>query len=291
MRTLVEEGPAPEPVRRAIARYGTIGDDGAVVMSSVAFASLCRDCGLIDERLASFVNIIFARVTRPEFVMDTAKFMTALALIAKRRECVVNDVHAALTGALDQLPEPLSAPHLREEAQNGFENEPHVTIEEALASGDTVLLKGQWLLGHCRSGRILPRRRDLPEDAVWPVDRSLKMVNNSDRRRSTPGGAVIVAVSCFWLALEHPDPQGQHLRALGQGIQDYLGNGGTATKDVAVFWDYACLAQEEQSESVSQKVELERGLARRALWHTSPMVEVWILVEDAPGVSACVKGG
>ena len=41
------------------------------------------------------------------------------------------------------------------------------SIQKALEGGDTVLLKGSWLVELSKSGGTLPRRQDLPPEAVW----------------------------------------------------------------------------------------------------------------------------
>lgn len=174
-----DEATVPEPVRRALARYSTVWHEGAPQMGSQDFAGLCKDCGLIDEKLASHVNLIFARVTRPGFVMDAAQLVTALALIAKRKGCPVSEVHAALAGVCDSTSEFALALGHCEELLNLSENERHLnldSIEDRLTSGDAVLLKGRWLLELCDSRGVLPHRQDLSERAIWSPNLIMKMV-------------------------------------------------------------------------------------------------------------------
>mmetsp|Transcript_30114 Transcript_30114/g.64103 ORF Transcript_30114/g.64103 Transcript_30114/m.64103 type:complete len:374 (-) Transcript_30114:136-1257(-) len=276
------------------ARYGIVGHDGTSQMSSDAFASLCKDCGLADERLSSHINLIFARVTRPGFVMNASQLVTALAHIAKRKGCSVSEVHEALrTCVVKLLPVPSPAPGASEQLPGSFEIEKHASfasIEGALTSGEAVLLKGRWLLELCHRGGTLPARRDLPQKAAWSPDIILNMAGNYLKCCTQAKAAVIASVSCFWLSFKHPDPDGQHLRALCQSIQTRLDNGGKARRhidEIAIFWDYACLQEGEQS--VSAEEDLNRSMARRNIWLMNPNVEVWLVSEESPGVSACSK--
>merc|ERR1711879_38036 len=204
------------------------------------------------------------------------------ALIAKRKACRVSIVHAAFTRVCDLLSElgPLAHDPCEEDLPVSARQVTLDSMEEALKSGDTVLLKGRWLVEFCKSGGVLPFRQDIPEVATWPPNVIMKNVRSKTRR------SVIGAVSYCWLTPEHPDPQGVQLRALCQSIQQRLETM-RAIDDIALFWDYACLSRAEQT--TTQREELERSLKKKNLWFEQPEVEVWIITEDSPGVFACVK--
>eukprot|EP00930_Biecheleria_cincta_P030718 TRINITY_DN21290_c0_g1_i1.p1 TRINITY_DN21290_c0_g1~~TRINITY_DN21290_c0_g1_i1.p1 ORF type:complete len:364 (-),score=44.59 TRINITY_DN21290_c0_g1_i1:372-1463(-) len=279
---------AREDAKEALARYGTAGRDGTLQMSSQEFSSLCKDCGFLDDRLASHVNLIFARATRPGFVMDAEQLVVALSLIAKRKGCSESVIHEALSDHLGDLPPHISA-RVPAAPNAGMQIEERATLDsfrEVLTSRDAVLLKGGWLLELCSSGGILPARCELPEAAAWSADVIDTWKNYIDRRANAKKTSV-AAVSCFWLTLGHPDPEGQHLRALCQSIRQRLGHTGRKgnsqprADDIAIFWDYACLRPDPSGH------DLERSLERREMWLRHPDVEVWILSEDSPGTSIC----
>ena len=74
------------------------------------------------------------------------------------------------------------------------------TVWEALASKDTVLLRGSWLRELGDTGQVLPRRQDLPQRGAWePLELQRAVVT----RRVAIG-----AVSYCWLTWQHPDPSG-----------------------------------------------------------------------------------
>lgn len=265
-----------------------------------SLSGLCKDCSLVDGSMASHANIIFARVTRPEFVMDAAQLSTALALVAKRKGSPVSDVHSALDSLCDLLPDTAEQaffPEPCEEPMDRPEDKHQLTlscIEEALTSGEAVLLQAHWLLELGKNGGVLPKRRDLPEKATWPPELIMKMVNEQKSRQSKAAGALIVAVSCFWQTLEHPDPHGRQLQALCHTLERRLGNNRKNDRlvaDIAIFWDFASLSQERgtRKDKTVPAEELERSLNRRAMWYTHPNIEVWMVSEDSPDVFSCHK--
>lgn len=283
-----------EDAKEALARYGTRGRDGALQMRSEEFSRLCKDCGFMDDRMASHVNLIFARATRPGFVMDGEQLVVALSLIAKRKGCSESVIHEALSDHLSDLPPHIAAriPAVPEAEMQLMKSEERFAVDsfrEALSSKDVVLIKGRWLLELRSNGGILPARCKLPDAAAWSVNVIDTWKNYVNRRPNTKK-TLVAAVSCFWLDLTHPDPQGQHLQALCQSIQQCLGHTGSkkhlapAVDDVAIFWDYACLRQDP-----SQRDDLEHSMERREMWLRHPDVEVWMLSEDSPGTSVCDK--
>eukprot|EP00928_Gymnodinium_smaydae_P091215 TRINITY_DN74924_c0_g1_i1.p1 TRINITY_DN74924_c0_g1~~TRINITY_DN74924_c0_g1_i1.p1 ORF type:complete len:417 (+),score=75.42 TRINITY_DN74924_c0_g1_i1:122-1372(+) len=302
---------ASEVCRRAVASYGARCPDGTVKMASQGFSSLCNDCGIVDERLASHVNLIFARTTRPAFQMDAQQLASALELVSKRSGRSLPELYEAVGrcagNAFTDFPGADAGMDLARRCQLAVAPRPVMpdaslealevtagagvatldSIFDALSDGDVVLLRGRWLLELFKLGSTLPHRQDLPAKASWPLETLRKLLLPVREGRSESAKVVLAAVSCFWLAAEHPDPRGQHLQALCHYIGKRLDPKRQSAEDVAVFWDYACSPQEDQS--LSQRLQLERALERRSLWYTHPKVEVWILTEDSPGVSTCVK--
>ena len=74
------------------------------------------------------------------------------------------------------------------------------TVWEALASKDTVLLRGSWLRELGDTGQVLPRRQELPPGVSWePLELQQAVVTRH---------VAIGAVSYCWLTWQHPDPNG-----------------------------------------------------------------------------------
>eukprot|EP00933_Yihiella_yeosuensis_P028415 TRINITY_DN22228_c0_g1_i2.p1 TRINITY_DN22228_c0_g1~~TRINITY_DN22228_c0_g1_i2.p1 ORF type:complete len:434 (-),score=81.89 TRINITY_DN22228_c0_g1_i2:118-1323(-) len=307
----------PEILHSVMAFYGTASADvieRRLQMSSDAFTSLCRDSGLIDEKLATHVNLIFARVTRPEFVMNSEQLATALVLIAKRKGCPMEDVSEALnhvvlrrsnggsdSAALSIINADMVSDEFFQACQrnqredqmgasaSGSTSADQLSLLEAELSTDrgAVLLKTQYLLQLSQSGGVLPRRCDLPAKAIWKPQELMRRGSKKERLNSR--NVVLAAVSCFWQSIEHPDPKGQQLKALCQFIERRLEKRQVVNKpveEIAIFWDYASLNQEDKN--VSQRA-LELGLMKRDLWFSNPHVEVWILNEDSPDTFSCSK--
>ncbi|CAK0799194.1 unnamed protein product [Prorocentrum cordatum] len=92
------------------------------------------------------------------------------------------------------------------------------SIRKALEGGDPVLLKGSWLAALGRSGGKLPRRQDLPPEAVWDPEALMPRVHDSawwnDSCFAIRDGVGLVGILYCWEAPEHPDPRGEQLRLL-----------------------------------------------------------------------------
>mmetsp|Transcript_85337 Transcript_85337/g.198403 ORF Transcript_85337/g.198403 Transcript_85337/m.198403 type:complete len:646 (+) Transcript_85337:57-1994(+) len=92
------------------------------------------------------------------------------------------------------------------------------SILRALESKDVILLKGSWLAAFAeQTGAVLPRRQELPSEAIWEVSDLFR--TGSDGKRVL--ARKLVAVSYCWLDPAHPDPQGQQLQMLGS-VADQL---------------------------------------------------------------------
>jgi len=144
-------------------------------------------------------------------------------------------------------------------------------IEMALQEGDTILIKGSWLLRQCATGRPLPKRQELPPEAAWAPDELIPKVQS--------GTVKIVAISYCWLTALHPDPDGNQLRKIGRVIEQQL----QRTKyeddykidDLAMFWDWLSLYQKPRSDA--EDTIFKRALPNMGLWYAHQMVIKWLL--------------
>jgi len=140
------------------------------------------------------------------------------------------------------------------------------SLRHNLCEGHVRLLRASYLLElHNHGGRI-QRRQDLPERAFWePLEALAELAKpddfGSDTAAISAGGDsnsdyLNDEVSCFapflfafsyrWLTLHHPDPDGYHLALLAPlllGPALALRRERGLEKDLAVFWDFACLMQ------------------------------------------------
>lgn len=305
-----QQAPAYDAVQQAMSRFAPSGR-----MTGQAFERLCLDAGLEDDRFShSQINLIFARAARPQFAMDNSQLETALGLIAKRKGVPIEDIHASLKTACATAPKAsLSLDPLHDLMDLSSLDDDQVQldsldiIEDTLRCGEAVLLKGTWLLELGRREGVLPRRSELPSCAIWAPEAIMELVRNAHTRNAAKSeAAVIVAISCMWHDVSHPDPQGEMLQALCACIQKRLTTSSKkqrAIVDVGVFWDYSCLSQEVKTSAQqddfsrlphrqqieAQKAELERSLKRREIWHQHSKVETWIITEESPGIFVCIK--
>jgi len=141
-------------------------------------------------------------------------------------------------------------------------------IRSVLEAGDVVLIKGSWLVQMHQSKSALPRRQDLPSEAV--CDPEMVLISP------------IVAVSHTWTTPQHPDPKGEKLSALGGVAEQWMKSRESASKgDFAIFLDWCSLYQEPRS--LAEKASFDRGLRHAALWFAHRESHVWLL--PAPGTS------
>merc|ERR1740123_1368351 len=127
------------------------------------------------------------------------------------------------------------------------------SIEDALETGDTVLIKGTFLLDLCaRKGNltrfdgILPRRQDLPKEAFWEPSEIMKLARKQKAEFQLGLGRTIVALSFCWLTPEHPDPKGEQLATLCKVIRLCLKRfREQGIPDIAIFLDWCSLFQSQ----------------------------------------------
>jgi len=150
------------------------------------------------------------------------------------------------------------------------------------AEPSAVLVKGSWLAELAERGGRLPRRQDLPPEAVWDPEelRSDAERYEAEARQRRPHK--VVAVSHCWLRPEHPDPLGAQLGTLAQLIRRRTRDLGPGV-DLAVFIDYCSLFQEPRSEG--EAAAFAEGLRTASLWFTHERTEKWLLTHTPDSCS------
>ena len=114
------------------------------------------------------------------------------------------------------------------------------SIWQALMTGHVRLVKMTWLIKSSKSGKILARRQELPEEAFISVE-ELKMMfgdGNSD------GVLPIIAISFCWLTPAHPDPEGKQLAIVAAKLeQEQRKYGSFGFAEMGLFWDWLSMYQ------------------------------------------------
>lgn len=131
-----------------------------------------------------------------------------------------------------------------------------------------MLVRGSWLVQWQRTRGVLPRRQELPPEAICDV----AMVKSSP----------ILAISYCWRSAEHPDPQGDQVRILSGVLAQWIAGRGDGPRgwDVAVFMDWCSLYQEPRS--VEEQASYERSLVHMDLWYAHERTCVWLLTKQPP---------
>ena len=116
---------------------------------------------------------------------------------------------------------------------------------KALESGDVQLISKAWLMGLGREGKPLPRRQDLPKEALVTaadVKAWMAAVPGYIRAKVLP----IIAISYCWLDPEHPDAEGKQVRMVAEQLEKHFEDfqGERYFPDYGVFWDWASIYQE-----------------------------------------------
>mmetsp|Transcript_14565 Transcript_14565/g.41740 ORF Transcript_14565/g.41740 Transcript_14565/m.41740 type:complete len:802 (-) Transcript_14565:92-2497(-) len=147
----------------------------------------------------------------------------------------------------------------------------HASIKSALEDRDTVLVRGDWVLGLAIGGGKLPRRQELPEGATVPPSR----LTSQDK---------IVAISCRWLTKEHPDPDGVQLQTVGRVLWHFTKYWEGA--NVAIFIDWCSLYQEPRS--MSEKAAFQRSLRNIHMWYAHQDISLWMITgtSDRPDATS-----
>jgi Ca2+-binding EF-hand superfamily protein len=139
-----------------------------------------------------------------------------------------------------------------------------------------VLVKGSWLQELAESEEaMLPRRQDLPADAIWdPVE----LQNLVEAKR-----AEIVAVSWCWLSPNHPDPEGMQLAHIAEIIEQRLDCDTCPIDDIGFFLDWCSLHQEPRN--TREAHSFQKGLQMTSLWFAHAQTFVWMLRSVPEGVT------
>ncbi|CAE7501164.1 P4HTM, partial [Symbiodinium pilosum] len=136
-----------------------------------------------------------------------------------------------------------------------------------------VLIRGSWLAKLAKEGGRLPRRQELPPEAIWDCDELERDAEEFDKGRHRLATRV-VAISYCWLRCEHPDPCGTQLAAAGalaSSCLEELGDG----VDLAIFLDYCSLFQEPRTEMENEV--FQESLQHVAIWYAHKKTQVWVL--------------
>lgn len=141
-----------------------------------------------------------------------------------------------------------------------------------------VLLRGRWLCQLAQQpGARLPRRQDLPAEAVWEHDELQLDSEQYDAGRHLPPTKV-VAISYCWHRLEHPDPEGVQLQAIAALTRSALEDLGSAV-DLAIFWDFCSLFQEPFLSALEEEA-FQESLKHVAIWYAHKRTQVWVLTAN-----------
>jgi len=153
------------------------------------------------------------------------------------------------------------------------------SIEEALETGDTKLVKGSFLLDLFDRRRVLPRRQAVPDRAFWEPGEIIELARRQKGpRRRKP----IVALSYCWLTPEHPDPEGEQLATLCKVVRVCLMyfRSVCGISDIAIFLDWCSLFQHQGGGmSGEQRNAFKRGLRNVNLWYAHVETQVWLLTK------------
>jgi hypothetical protein len=163
------------------------------------------------------------------------------------------------------------------------------SLREAIRGGDTVLLKGSWLLRMSKDGEIIPRRQDLPSAGAWEPEDLIGQLAEGDHIQKWEHKVPIVSLSYCWVQPSHPDPHGQQLKSVCKVIDVVLNGFGYGKEegrkmcnDMAVFWDYGGLYQNNRTDEELES--FKRGLKSVNLWYAHKMTTVWMLTKVPNGV-------
>lgn len=138
-----------------------------------------------------------------------------------------------------------------------------------------VLLRGTWLCKLAAANGRLPKRQDLPAEAIWDVEDLQRDSEEYDQGRHL-SPTKVVAISYCWHRAEHPDPHGTHLQAISALVSSCLADLSTVGEvDLAIFLDYCSLFQEPRS--IAEAKAFEESLKNVAIWYAHKRTQVWIL--------------
>eukprot|EP00929_Paragymnodinium_shiwhaense_P101189 TRINITY_DN64081_c0_g1_i2.p1 TRINITY_DN64081_c0_g1~~TRINITY_DN64081_c0_g1_i2.p1 ORF type:complete len:273 (+),score=57.23 TRINITY_DN64081_c0_g1_i2:72-890(+) len=111
------------------------------------------------------------------------------------------------------------------------------SLVSSLRSADVALIKGSWLLSWAKKGQLLPRRQDMPEEALWDPGDLIPNLAGCKALKDVS----IVCVCYQWLTAKHPDPEGRQLARLRPFLEKAL----PYVQDLAILWDWGSMFQME----------------------------------------------
>lgn len=154
-------------------------------------------------------------------------------------------------------------------------------VLEAVKNGSVALLRMRWLLHQRSKERRLPRRQDLPADALWHAvefqDESVRDDDNTECLVTKSGLMVyLVSFSHRWRTPADPDPDGRTLALMCECLEAM--DPCDAESATAVFIDWSSLYQLPRTSSEQRSFELaQRSLD---LWYAHPKISVCRLGVD-----------
>lgn len=155
-------------------------------------------------------------------------------------------------------------------------------VPSGFTTPPVILIKGSWLVEHSKLGVRLPRRQDLPEDAVWDCHELRREMEEYQQRQRPRRPPMIICISYCWLTPTHPDPDGKQLKSLAWFIQHRMA--AADITDLAIFIDYCSLLQKgEDGESRSEQEQelFKLSLASMSSWYAHDKTETWRLTSIA----------
>jgi len=115
------------------------------------------------------------------------------------------------------------------------------SIWSALDTQHVRLIRMSWLIKQWKSGRVLNRRQELPEEAFITLRELQQMYGKGNRDGVLP----IIAISFCWLTPSHPDPDGKQLAIVAERLESEQGKYGKLFAEMGIFWDWLSLYQKD----------------------------------------------
>lgn len=227
-----------------------------------------------EQQHTSYSNLL------PHGATDTQE-----GLKGRRGMQVVQSVAATAPMPLDTLPASPSRATAREASSTPIARyREWESIRAALDKGDTVLVRGSWVEQVYYSGASLPKRQDLPDEAIFSVEDLMRDVK--DYRRPTPQ---ILALSHCWLSDEDPDPEMLNLYTFAPLLRHFAQSCRVTTESVAIFYDWCSLKQEPRTEE--EQESWTRAMQDVELWYTHWKSQVWLLTSVPEGITSYKERG
>eukprot|EP00929_Paragymnodinium_shiwhaense_P069670 TRINITY_DN3513_c1_g1_i1.p1 TRINITY_DN3513_c1_g1~~TRINITY_DN3513_c1_g1_i1.p1 ORF type:complete len:737 (-),score=166.51 TRINITY_DN3513_c1_g1_i1:459-2669(-) len=155
------------------------------------------------------------------------------------------------------------------------------SIWSLLAAGHVTLVKGSWLLSMFGSEADspksvqLPRRQELPAEAVWDLGDLQEVADALAERMPSLQCLPIVVVSYCWLKKEHPDPENEQMQLLCSNLELLHERFSSVDRfDSAVFIDYCSLYQLPRSPS--EEDAFLKCLSTINIWYAHQQTIKWL---------------